>query len=539
MAELVFFRRGEEVLRFGLGDDRVTIGRGDKCDVVVPDPEVSRLQLTMHVDGDHCVLQDLSGKGSVVSGKRVKEGRFPDGTDFALGQWRAVFRSRGDGAASTVTEVGKTTELYATNDPVDSPRIPAQLKVKQGKQEMAIRLKGESITLGKDSTNDVPIDSRFVSSRHLKITRNHNRFTLSDHHSTNGTFLGNTRIFEAEIPFLAPFRIGDIELVIEPQANARGTTNNYFGIIGNDSSIKNLAELIDRVAPSGAAVAIFGESGTGKELAAKAVHMRSARADKPFIPVNCAAISKELIESELFGHEKGSFTGAQERRIGAFEEADKGTLFLDEIGELPLDLQAKLLRALESGEVKRVGASKPMNVDVRLVTATNRDLMAAAREGKFREDLYYRLCVIPVHLSPLRSRRGDVPAIVEHFVKTFSPKGQTITVTPDALETLSSHPWPGNVRELRNVVHRALLLRKGPVIEATDIAFDQRSGVTDVPGISEAMTGGTLEEMLLKAEKQIIENCMKRHQMNRDKCAKELGMSRSTLFKRLKDFNIM
>jgi two-component system, NtrC family, response regulator HydG len=538
MAEIVFFRRGEEVLRFALGDDRVTIGRGDKCDVVVPDPEVSRMQLALHIEGDKCVVQDLSTKGSVVSGKRVKEGQFPDGTDFSLGQWRAVFRLRGSVGEEGVTEVGKSTALYASNDPVDSPRIPAQLKVRQGGNEMTVRLKGEALTIGKDSSNDVPLDSRFVSGKHARISRNHNRFVLSDHHSTNGTFIGNNRIFEAEISFFSTFRIGDIELFIEPQTANRGATHNYFGIIGNDSSIKQLGELIDRVAPSSAAVAIFGESGTGKELAARAVHQRSLRADQPFIPVNCAAISKDLIESELFGHEKGAFTGAQATRLGAFEEADKGTLFLDEIGELPLELQAKLLRALESGEVKRVGAARPIHVDVRLVTATNRDLMAAARDGKFREDLYYRLCVIPVHLSPLRSRSADVPAIVEHFLKSFSPKGQVVSISKEAHEILTNHSWPGNVRELRNVVHRALLLRKGPVIEASDIAFDQRSN-SDVKGLGELPTGLTLDELLLRAERQIVEACLKRHQMNRDKCAKELGMSRSTLFKRLKEWNMM
>src|SRR5688500_11925247 len=189
------------------------------------------------------------------------------------------------------------------------------------------------------------------------------------------------------------------------------------------------------------------------------MHNRSTRAQSAFIPVNCEAISKELIESELFGHEKGAFTGAMGPRKGAFEEADGGTLFLDEIGELPLDLQAKLLRALESGEIKRVGASRPTQVDVRIVAATNRDLLASAREGKFREDLYYRLCVVPLHLPPLRSRRGDVGMLAEHFLEAFSPRGQTVRLSTAAVERLQLHAWPGNVRELRNVVHRALLLR--------------------------------------------------------------------------------
>src|SRR5215467_5886350 len=261
-------------------------------------------------------------------------------------------------------------------------------------------------------------------------------------------------------------------IIVEPIPAAKKETA-YQGIIGNDASVRQLADLIERVAPSSAAVAIFGESGTGKELVARAVHARSKRADRPFVPVNCAAISKELIESELFGHEKGAFTGATNARRGAFEEADGGTLFLDEIGDLSLDLQAKLLRALESGEIKRVGASRPIHVDVRVVAATNRNLLGATKEQRFREDLYYRLCVVPLHLTPLRSRQGDIVTLAEHFVRKFSPRAQQIRLTSEALERLQRHSWPGNIRELKNVVHRALLLRRGPMIDGKDLSFDE------------------------------------------------------------------
>jgi DNA-binding NtrC family response regulator len=235
---------------------------------------------------------------------------------------------------------------------------------------------------------------------------------------------------------------------------------------------------------------------------------------------------------------KGAFTGSVGARKGAFEEADGGTLFLDEIGELPLDLQAKLLRALESGEIKRVGASRPLHVDVRVVAATNRDLLAAAREGRFREDLYYRLCVVPLHLPPLRNRRGDVVALSEHFVRAFAPRGQTVRFTPAALDRLQQHAWPGNIRELRNVVHRALLLRKGPSIDASDLSFDQEvnreTGIT----VPELPPGMTLEQMLEKLERQIVEAALRRYNNNRERVARELGVARSTLFKRLKDWGL-
>jgi len=311
--------------------------------------------------------------------------------------------------------------------------------------------------------------------------------------------------------------------------------------VGADPAMKLLIELIERVAPSSAAVTILGESGTGKELVARAIHARSSRAERPFVPVNCAAISKELIESELFGHEKGAFTGAVGAHKGAFEEADGGTLFLDEIGELPLELQPKLLRALESGEIKRVGSSRPGHVDVRVVAATNRDLLAASRTGQFRDDLYYRLYVVPLTLPPLRTRRGDIPALAEYLLSQFSPRGQTVRFTPAALARLESHPWPGNVRELRNVVHRALLLRRGSAIDEADLTFDPDPSprLRDASAVAgQYIPGRKLEELLELAERQIVESALRQFNNNRERVARELGVARSTLFKRLKDWGM-
>ena len=360
---------------------------------------------------------------------------------------------------------------------------------------------------------------------------------MVDTHSTNGTWLGPVRVFEVQVGLPTTLRVGETDLILEPVSAAR-REQSFHGLIGSDASMRQLVDLIQRVAPSTAAVAILGESGTGKELVARALHECSQRADKPFIPVNCAAISKELIESELFGHEKGSFTGATNARKGAFEEADGGTLFLDEIGELPVDLQAKLLRALESGEIKRVGASRPVHVDVRVVAATNRDLLSASREGRFREDLYYRLCVVPLHLPPLRSRKGDVLALAENFLRLYTPRGQTVRLSPAAVERLQQHVWPGNIRELRNVVHRALLLRKGPSIEPADITFDQEVNRETGVAVPELPPGMTLEQMLLKLERQIVEAALRRYNNNRERVARELGVARSTLFKRLKEWGL-
>ena len=536
MPELVFFRRGEEVLRVAVDRARLVLGRGDSSDVAIPDPEVSRQQVALLWDGERCRMEDLSGKGTRVAGQSLTEGVLEDGADLELGQWRAVFRLRASGdGAELATARRDTTSVQPAPD---ARWQPAQVRVKQGPNEAVHRLTGDSFTAGKDAGCDLVLKDRFASGRHLKVSRREGVFHVVDLRSTNGTWLGPVRVFEAEVPLPTVLRVGETELVLEPATPARKEVADFHGIIGSDPSVRQLVELIERVAPSSAAVTVLGESGTGKELVARALHACSQRASRPLIPVNCAAISKELIESELFGHEKGSFTGAAGARKGAFEEADGGTLFLDEIGELPLDLQAKLLRALENGEVKRVGASRPMHVDVRVVAATNRDLLAAAREGRFREDLYYRLCVIPLHLPPLRSRKADVAALAEHFLRLHAPSGQTVRLTPAAVERLQHHAWPGNIRELRNVVHRALLLRKGPVIDAGDLSFDQEVNRETGIAVPELPPGMTLEQMLEKLERQIVEAALKRCNGNRERVARELGVARSTLFKRLKDWGL-
>jgi DNA-binding NtrC family response regulator len=540
MPELVFFRRGEEVLRVGLSHERLVLGRGEQSDIVLPDPDISRRHVALQHDGTRCVLEDLSGRGTLVSGKPMTRGELADGEDITLGPWRAVFRLHGGGQDDAPTGVRHRTAVQAPR-PEAGPAGRVRLRVKQGATEVLHEPRGGSFTVGKDAGCDVVVQDRFISGRHLKVTQREGVLHVVDLNSTNGTFLGTTRVFEVEVALNTPLRIGETELFLEPRSAPEGGTALH-GLIGGEPAMRQLMDLVERVAPSSASVAILGESGTGKELVARALHTCSTRADQPLVPLNCAAISRELIESELFGHEKGAFTGAQGTRKGAFEEAHGGTLFLDEVGELPLDLQPKLLRALESGEIKRVGASRPLHVDVRVVAATHRDLLAAVREGKFREDLYYRLCVIPLVLPPLRNRRGDIPPLAEHFVHTYAPRGQAVRLTPAALERLQQHPWPGNVRELRNVVHRALLLRRGAKIDAEDISFDAEFGREPeppvLPGGSALPPGMTLEQMMTRLERQIIEGSLRRHGGNREKVAKELGLARSTLFKRLKDWGL-
>jgi len=481
MPELIFFRRGEEVLRVALERQRLVLGRSEDCDIVIPDPHVSRQHVALLLDGARCWFEDLSGQGLVVMGQRLQRGELRDGADLKVGPWGAVFRERGSAAAAGPTRTSRHTELQPREASEQAPLPPIQVRVKQGTTERLYTPGPGSFTVGKDPSNALVIQDQFISSRHLQVTRCEAGFHVRDLNSTNGTFLKGVRLFEAEVPLNTVLRVGETELSFEPLAPGPEQAS-FHGIVGTDPAVRLLVEFIQRVAPSNALVTVLGESGTGKELVARALHACSPRAQQPFIPLNCGALLPSLVESELFGHEKGAFTGADAQRKGAFAEADGGTLFLDEVGELPLEVQAKLLRVLESGEVKPVGASRPFHVDVRVVAATHRDLNQWVRQGKFREDLFYRLNVMPVGLSPLRSRRGDLRLLAEHFVRADAPRGQTPKFTAAALAKLQQHDWPGNIRELRHVVRRALLLRQGPQLDAADISFAE-SAVHRAPGL--------------------------------------------------------
>ncbi|HET7747631.1 MAG TPA: sigma-54 dependent transcriptional regulator [Vicinamibacteria bacterium] len=295
------------------------------------------------------------------------------------------------------------------------------------------------------------------------------------------------------------------------------------GIITDDPAMREILGTLERVAPSDLPVLVTGESGTGKELIARAVHRLSRRAAQPFVAINCGAVPENLLESELFGHERGAFTGALSRKPGLFEVADRGVIFLDEIGEVPPSVQVKLLRAIETKEFLRVGATRPVRSDVRIVSATNRDLKSAMQKGEFREDLYFRLNGVTVHLPPLRDRRGDVGILARHFLDRVAP-GRTFT--PRALEALKSYSWPGNVRELQMVVQRTAILSARDTIDTEDLPLDVREvGWKSAP----VRTGLTLAEM----EKEYIETVLRQHDGHRGKTARALGIDPKTLYNKL------
>ena len=309
-------------------------------------------------------------------------------------------------------------------------------------------------------------------------------------------------------------------------------------LIGRTAAMLQVFKAVGRVTATSEAVLITGESGTGKELVASAIHNNSPRAGKPFVKVNCAALSPTLLESDIFGHEKGAFTGAVARRRGRFEQADGGTLFLDEIGELDVDLQAKLLRVLQTGLFERVGGEETVRVDVRVLAATNRDLPARIAEGRFREDLYYRLNVVAIALPPLRERREDVPLLAEHILRRLARKYQWphLALAPAAFEQLCGRPWPGNVRELQNVLARAAILVRGRLILPEDLEPPPLS----IPPAPEDPAPATLNlrEILAETERRVIRQALAQEKWNRTRAARLLGISRRQLFDKIRDYGL-
>ncbi len=312
---------------------------------------------------------------------------------------------------------------------------------------------------------------------------------------------------------------------------------NLDGIIGTSPKLKAVLDKMKLVAPSRATILIEGESGTGKELIAQAIHQASPRARAPFVAVHCAALSENLLESELFGHERGAFTGAVERRIGRFESADGGTIFLDEIGEISASTQVKLLRFLETKSVERVGGSKPLELDVRLVAATNRNLEQMVRDGKFRDDLFFRLNVVRLAMPPLRERREDIPLLLAHFIKVFSEENGVppLTVESGALQTLQAYAWPGNIRELRNFCENAVVLRRGGSLTEYDLEPKFRGEVgsathaAPTPGGAPVVNQFSVEEN----EKRLLREALLKSRGNRTAAAKLMGVSRRTLHRKI------
>ncbi len=342
-----------------------------------------------------------------------------------------------------------------------------------------------------------------------------------------------------------PFAADDLEAIVTRALNparratvekevTKKSSSNGIAIITNDPSMKRLLEIAATIAPSSASVLVHGESGTGKELIARLIHAASTRASGPFVAVNCAALPENLLESELFGHEKGAFTGAISTKIGRFEQANNGTILLDEISEMELPLQAKLLRVLQEREVDRVGGQKPISIDVRVVATTNRDLKTMIAKGEFREDLFYRLNVIPLVVPPLRDRRGDIRLLIEHFVRRYST-GATKSIPQNLHETLEQYKWPGNVRELQNACERAVLLSPTDTIAGEFFMLGDSAPKVEISGEPLRIQSGM---SVAEAEKRLIFETLRVTENNKTRAAELLGISIRTLRNKLNEYGV-
>lgn len=399
----------------------------------------------------------------------------------------------------------------------------------------------DRLRIGKAPENDLVLNDDTVSRQHCELERGPSGVLVRDLDSTNHTRVGRMAVREAVVESGATISVGavDLSLRVEPrQAVVLPSESNHFGeAIGHSIAMRTIFGVLERIAPTDAPVLLEGETGTGKDVLARSIHAMSPRKERPFVVVDCGAVSYSLIESELFGHERGAFTGAVATRQGAFELAGRGTIFLDEVGELPLDVQPKLLRVLESGEFRRVGGNKLLQAEARIVTATKRNLRAEVERGKFREDLYFRLAVVPLTVAPLRSRREDVPPLVERFLELArkrDPAAASITLSPTTIAALTAHDWPGNVRELRNVLDRAIYIASaGGEQEArlVDLPVSPSASVSAPSGFEPGQSYREVREQFESDfERRYVSWLLERHAGNISAAAREAKMDRKHLY---------
>ncbi len=411
-------------------------------------------------------------------------------------------------------------------------------------------VESDVLRVGKAPENDLVVSDETVSRVHFEIVRDAKGYLVRDLHSTNGTFLDGAEIKEAYLRAGSVVAAGAVELKFTPfeeRIEILPSERESLGeMVGKSTAMREIFGLIERIAPTDATVLIEGETGTGKDMIARTLHLLSRRKDAPFVVVDCGAVAGTLIESELFGHEKGSFTGAIAARQGAFELASGGTVFLDELGELSLDLQPKLLRVLEQRELRRVGGSKTVKVDLRVIAATRKDLRSEVEKGKFREDLYFRLNVVPITAPSLRDRKEDVPALLDHFLARLAPAGTPPPVLTDATRAaLYAHDWPNNVRKLRNVIERALALGSDPGALVAPLggelarAVAAASGAPMEPEFSPGMSfRDTKERWTESFERRYLSWLLKRADGNISKAARDADMDRKYLHKLLRKYGI-
>ncbi len=529
MPTLSFFLGERPLFVHTLREGRTRIGRSDRCDVALPSSAVSRMHCVVEQRNGRWRLVDRSRHGVRVNGQPVREAWLEEGDRIGLGPYEALFGAScatwGRCATSTAAPLPAALhEELVEVEPDALTTCRAVLRGVGGQQDgRRIELDRMRMSLGgPGSTVELP-GALPCAAVWLRVARGR---VVVEPAGPEVRLAGlPVRTYTPALPG-EELQVGPHRFLVEQETRTEPSRSlDSFGeLVGRSPVMQRLFGVLHRVARHDAPVLVVGESGTGKELVARGLHSAGPRHAGPFVAVNCAAIAATLFESALFGHERGAFTGASQRQDGAFQQAAGGTLFLDEVGELGLELQAKLLRALESGEVRRVGSQRPEYPDVRVVAATNRDLAQMVRDKRFREDLYYRLSVLPVRTPPLRERREDIPLLAHTLLARHHPGAR---LTDEAADALQRYDWPGNVRELRNVLTRAVVLH-GPIVHPGALSFHPW-----------AFEGGSPPRTARpEDERQAILDALERTAGNRTAAARLLGMPRSSLLYKLKKYDI-
>lgn len=546
MPHLIFSQHGKTLLQVPLQKTNTQIGRSQACDVTLTEPSISRLQLSVYqLEGSYFV-KNLGKAKLKLNGKEVESSPLKETDCLELENWQILFSNAQKTFSEEVentyvseTGLGKTQALHLSFTGKQLQYDSLLLRIQtHGQATRNYPVLQPVTTLGKAASCDLTLDDSFASEVHAKLLNQDGKLLIYDLRSTNGTFVNGVKVGEAELEEGSVIRMGQTEIVLEYSSQTQEIkplkVNSWGSMVGSSPAMQELYSLISQVAPVSFPVCIFGETGSGKELVAKSLHDLSSRKNSPWIALNCGAIAKELIQSELFGHEKGAFTGAHQQHKGVFEQAQGGTLFLDEVGELPLELQASLLRVLETGKLRRVGGNQEISLNVRIVCATHRDLSSLVKEGKFREDLYFRLHVLPLKVPALRDRKEDIILLAEHFLRTLLPAGRKLQFSKACLGLLLLYPWPGNIRELKNAIQRAMIFSKEETLEPSDFGF-----LNIGEGLNSVSKEMIVHDKLDEVEREFIRKTLESKNQNKLATAKALGIAKSTLYKKLKLYGMM
>ncbi len=567
MPELIVYQGDQKFFCIPLDASHLSIGRSSKNDLILTGEQVSRHHAVIEQKGDGFWIKDHSTAGTAINGQRIDAPtKLADECEIGIANWRLTFKP--SSAIQETENKRRQTQIteLTKQAPSDTTKIlqlePGDLTFKLLKPHLIIHdsIKGERsffvkknrIVVGTDPNCDIKLHDEYVSKYHAEFRLSDHGFHVIDLDSTNGTFVNESKIKECYLKGNERIHFGSSSILITfeettPVSIQPFSQNCFCGIYGQTLSMRLLFSKIRKVSETDMTVLIQGETGTGKEMVARAIHDLSNRRRKPYVVLNCGAISASLIESELFGHEKGAFTGATQRHLGAFEQANSGTLFLDEIGELPLDLQSKILRVLEYQSFKRLGGNQDIKVNVRIIAATHQDLVNMVARKEFREDLFYRLFVLNLPVPPLRTRKEDIDLLAKIFVDMGSAD-KSLYLDQSALEILKKHSWPGNVRELKNTMLRALAFCQKNYLSADDIEFvhihkqdPSPDAVPDMPEtniIDNEENEAPFPKAKTNLEREEIIYALKVANGDKNMAARVLGIGRSTLFRKIKDLNL-